>query len=339
MQGHNGCNEFQEASIRKPWAMLLLEKRCPGVWYGNVQHVAGLMVFFVALPGQSFFFGTLTPHLTKELGISKEIVSLYFFLAFGSAAIWLQFVGRLIDKHGTRRLVMAAIVPFVCAIWGISTSWNPWLSGFCYVMLRITGQETIAFAMTIAVNRWFVKKRARAASSLALAIGAQMQITAGITFLMTAIGWRFTVAGAGCITLGVTCAALPLLCDTPEQVGLGPDGAMSKQLPPSPSADTLEDSRAKECEVDFTRQQAMCTVQFWYMIAMGAAIGLSWGGINVHLWAYCQDKMLSSSTPGIIYVFIGLGVPSGAVFMGTCSQCLECSVVLSSALVYSRWSL
>ena len=58
-------------------------------------------MFFVALPGQSFFLGTLTPHLTKELGVSPEIVSFYFFLAFGGAAVWLQFVGRLIDKHGT----------------------------------------------------------------------------------------------------------------------------------------------------------------------------------------------------------------------------------------------
>ena len=85
-------------------------------------------------------------------------------------------------------------------------------------MLRITGQETIAFSMTIAVNRWFIKKRARAASSLSLAIGAQMQCCAGISFLMTAIGWRETVLLSGVITLGVTAACLPLLCDTPEEV-------------------------------------------------------------------------------------------------------------------------
>ena len=85
-------------------------------------------------------------------------------------------------------------------------------------MLRITGQETIAFSMTIAVNRWFIKKHARAASSISLAIGAQMQCCAGISFLMTAIGWRETVLLSGVITLGVTAACLPLLCETPEEV-------------------------------------------------------------------------------------------------------------------------
>ena len=61
--------------------------------------LAGLLTFFVALPGQSFFLGTLTPYLIKELQITPEIVSVYFFLAFGSAALWLQVVGRLIDKY------------------------------------------------------------------------------------------------------------------------------------------------------------------------------------------------------------------------------------------------
>ena len=62
---------------------------------------SGLMIFFVALPAQSFFLGTLTPYLTMELGVSPETVSFYFFLAFAGAAAWLQFVGRFIDQHGT----------------------------------------------------------------------------------------------------------------------------------------------------------------------------------------------------------------------------------------------
>jgi OFA family oxalate/formate antiporter-like MFS transporter len=314
---HEGTSEEDGAAAaaeRKPWAMRVLEERYPACWYGNVQHTAGILVFFVALPGQSFFLGTLTPYLTAELGIATETVSFFFFCAFGGAAAWLQFVGRLVDKHGTRRMIMAAIVPFVAAIWGVSSSNNPMLTGFCYMMLRITGQETIAFSMTIAVNKWFVRRRARAAASLSLAIGAQMQVTAFIAFLMEAVGWREVVFLLGCITLCVTLAALPLLRDSPEEVGLGPDGQMKAEKKEVGPSDTV--CELIEVEVNFTLEQAMGTVQFWFLLCMGATFGLTWGGINVHLWAVCDAKLLPAGSARLIYVFVGIGVPLGALCMG-----------------------
>ena len=310
--------EDAEAAARKPWAMLVLERRHPTVWYGNVQHAVGIMVFFVALPGQSFFLGTLTPYLTAELGVSPETVSFYFFLAFGGTSVWLQFVGRLVDKHGTRRMIRAAILPFVAAIWGMASSGHPILTGFCYMMLRITGQETIAFSMTIAVNKWFVKKRARAAASLSLAIGAQMQVTAFIAFLMEAAGWREVLFLLGCVTLSVTAVALPLLRDSPEEVGLRPDGQMEPEQPAHPTGGELGETYGGNTEVEwtYTLEQAMGTVQFWYLLFMGSTFGLTWGGINVHLWAVCDEKLLPAGAARLIYVFVGIGVPLGALCMG-----------------------
>ena len=311
------CTTAQEVSLRKPWLMRYLERRYPRVWYGHVCHAAGLAIFFVMLPGQSFFLGTLTPYLMKDLSVSAEIVSLYFFLAFSGAAVWLQIVGPLIDKYGTGRMVTLAILPFVAAIFGQAASRDPRISGLCYVMQRITGQETIAFCMTIAVNKWFVAQRARAASSLSLALGAQMQITAGISVLQEAIGWRETLVLAGAITLCVTLAALPLLRDTPEEIGLRPDGAKAP-LPntelhvpvgsaPAESAETAgeEGIASGRAEGNFTLTQAIRTAVFWYMVVMGLAFGFSWGGINVHLWAVCQEKLLPSSAPAMVYVFVG----------------------------------
>ena len=74
------------------------------------------------------------------------------------------------------------------AIFGQAASRDPRISGLCYDMQRITGQETITFCMTIAENKWFVAQRARIASSLSLALGAQMQITAGTSVLQETIG-------------------------------------------------------------------------------------------------------------------------------------------------------
>ena len=197
-------------------------------------------------------------------------------------------------------------------------SWDPTLSGFCYMMLRITGQETIAFSVTIAVNRWFIKQRARAASSLSLAIGTQMQITAGVSRAMELIGWRQTLVLAGFITLTVTLMALPLFCDTPEEVGLGPDGAKSPPLPlPSTTPDAEQRSNGAaegsrgytqgltEREDNSTHRQAIRTTQLRYLVLMGLTFGFSWGGINVHLWAICREKLLPSSAPSMIYVFVG----------------------------------
>ena len=82
------CTTAQEVSLRKPWLMRYLERRYPRVWYGHVCHAAGLAIFFVMLPGQSFFLGTLTPYLMEDLSVSAEIVSLYFFLAFSNLSFF-----------------------------------------------------------------------------------------------------------------------------------------------------------------------------------------------------------------------------------------------------------
>ena len=49
---------------------------------------------------------------------------------------------------------------------------------------------------------------------------------------------------------------------------------------------------------------------------MGMTFGFAWGGINVHLWGLCKEKLLPASAPAMIYVFVGVGVPLGAVGMG-----------------------
>ena len=48
-------------------------------------------------------------------------------------------------------------------------------------------------------------------------------------------------------------------------------------------------------EGNFTLTKVIRTAMFWYMVVMGLAFGFSWGGINVHLWAVCQEKLLPSS--------------------------------------------
>jgi len=39
---HVDSEEPEEGANRKPWAMVMLERRFPNLWYGHVQHVAGV---------------------------------------------------------------------------------------------------------------------------------------------------------------------------------------------------------------------------------------------------------------------------------------------------------
>jgi len=42
---HVDSEESEESANRKPWAMVMLERWFPNLWYGHVQHVAGANFF------------------------------------------------------------------------------------------------------------------------------------------------------------------------------------------------------------------------------------------------------------------------------------------------------
>jgi MFS family permease len=113
------------------------------VFYGWVVLAVAALGLFASGPGQSHIFSVFVLPIREDLGISRTAVASAYALATLVAALGLPYVGRLIDRFGARRVVLAVALLFGAAAiaFGQVTSLF-WLTvGFA--ALRFLGQGSL----------------------------------------------------------------------------------------------------------------------------------------------------------------------------------------------------
>ncbi|EKX50951.1 hypothetical protein GUITHDRAFT_103532 [Guillardia theta CCMP2712] len=302
-------NQQQRAA---PLGIRIFESLFPGRWYGHAVLASCIPIFLSANPGQSFFLGLYTEYLVQDFGVSRETVSALFFFSLAGSSVYLQLIGRVVDRIGTRATVKLGLLPFCMSLLVMSQSRNFYLTCLSYVGMRMLGPETVAFSAMVTVNRWFRKLRGRAAAGLQIALALQLQLAAVVNVLMQQYGWREVTMLCTLVVLLLDLPALLFLQNSPEEVGLLPDGLKHE----GDSLEEAEGGKEEEREINFTFWEAIRTYQCWFIIAVAFTLGSGWGGMNVHLQAFCAERGMLPSSTSLIYSAVGLFVPAGAVITG-----------------------
>jgi cyanate permease len=180
---------------------------------------------------------------------------------------------------------------------------------FCIARMNWAGPFDLGIYS--AVNKWFVERRAQAAS---VAVLAQM---AGLVALplvgQYAIehgGWRGGWVALGVLTLVV--GFLPVwlfVARRPEDLGLAPDG----RLPSETSG-----SEAKIEEPAFSRAEAVRTPAFWLLMAYTALVYPVQAGVSLHQASYLVERGIAPGTAAVIVstfsLMSGMGTIASGVF-------------------------
>jgi MFS family permease len=195
-------------------------------FYGwAVLGVAGLGIF-ASGPGQSHSFSVFVGPIGRDLGLSNAAIASAYGLATLAAALCLPFMGRLVDRHGPRRmmLVVIALLGLACMLFGAAAGLLSLALGFA--ALRFLGQGSLMLNCANLVAQWFSRRRGFALSLMALGFGASMAVHPPLgQWLVTEIGWRKAWIVLGLLTwLIMLPPVLLLLYDKPEDRGLHPDG-------------------------------------------------------------------------------------------------------------------
>ncbi|NJO36548.1 MAG: MFS transporter [Rhizobiales bacterium] len=77
-------------------------------FYGWVMVFVAMAGYFASGPGQSHMFSVFILPLSTDLGLDQTEISLAYAVATLAAAFGLPYVGRLIDRHGMRLVVLIA---------------------------------------------------------------------------------------------------------------------------------------------------------------------------------------------------------------------------------------
>jgi MFS family permease len=266
-----------------------------GVFFGWYVALAFSVMAFVST-GIRFAIGPFLKPMVADLGLDRGSFSLVIAVGLLVYGVFQPFVGTLIDRLGSRTLVVAGAVlmgaslvatGYVTKLWHLYL----WFGIVSSVGLAATG-PVVGSAV---LSAWFARRRTTALSLLGSASMAGMTLLVPATmWCVLTFGWRTTYVlfGVASVLLFVP-LGLFFVRDTPEALGLTPDG--------EPLAPTTKGAAAAE-RTDLA--DASRTLPFWQLSLGLFTCGFSMSLLSAHgvpmLTDHGYHPMVASWTLGVL---------------------------------------
>ncbi len=276
---------------------------------GWVIVAVGFLVAFSTGPGQSFGVSSFIDPIIEDTGISRTTISILFAISTGFSAAMAAAVSRMSDRYGPKRMLVIIACALGVACFGMALSSG--FVGFFFALaaLRALGQGSMFINSTLLVAQWFVAKRGRAVAVMSLGFSASNAVIPPLSrALIESIGWRETYAALGVMVwLIVIPATLLLVRNTPEEVGLHPDGA---DKPPEGEGDLSEVATGPD------RRKILSSPAFWKLALPLSVPAFVVTGMIFHQTSILEERGLSATVAASVFVPFALSSACGAAVGG-----------------------
>jgi MFS family permease len=229
--------------------------------------------------------------LTREFGWSRTALSGAVSLGGLLAAVVTPLIGPLLDRRGSRLVLCLAVLVNGVALLLLSLTPSLLVFYLLFCIARMNWAGPFDVGIYGALAKWFVARRAFAASTATLAQMAglvAMPLIAQLAIVQQ--GWRAGWVALGVVTLLVGFfPAWLFLARRPEDLGLGPDGVAASR--PSPCA---------AAEPGFSRSQAVRTPAFWLLMLYTVVVYPVQAGVSLHQAPHMIERGIDATTAALI---------------------------------------
>ena len=246
--------------------------------------------------------GTFFVALERNFGWNRTTLSGAFALSRAEGALLGPVEGFLVDRLGTRRMVIIGYLVMGAGFIYYSQIQEVWHFYVAYLAISLGSGVGGWIAIVTLINNWFSRRRALA-MSLAVS-GVQLG-----GFLVPLMAWgienhdfRMTSLGIGVVLILVAIPASRMMRNLPEDMGLRPDGGAVNMAAASGPAEAQHDEVP-----DMTPKQALRTTAFWVIAVARLASVVSIITLSVHLVPKLTDSGISLITANFIvtlYTFV-----------------------------------
>ena len=315
--------------------------RLSPVYYGWIVMLAATFGMIMTSPGQTYAVSIFIEHFITDLGISRGLVSTFYTVGTLLGSLALPFVGRRIDAHGPRVMVVviATLFGLACLYMSFVTSGGMLLLGF--VMIRMFGQGSLGLVSTYVVNQWWMRRR-----GLILGLSGVLVALLGlgsfpnlINWMIPQVGWRATYGwlGGGLLILMVPVGYF-FYRSRPETYGLTPDGFARAPVRSSHGGGDMVVSVPLP-EENWTAADALRTSAFWIVVMGLATIAMLSTGLTFHMVGIFSDNNLSASAAAAVYVPIALVSAVVNLTSGVLVDRMPVRLLLATALLLQALAL
>jgi predicted MFS family arabinose efflux permease len=254
----------------------------------------GVMVSFGSL--LVFSFGTFLKPLSSAFGWSRESVSASFGFAALTVAVCSPVLGRLLDRHPPRRIIVPSMAIFGLSFASLSFLTPSLLHLYAvFILMGMVGNGSTQMGYSRAVSTWFARRRG-VAMSLVMAGSA----TGAIVFpplaqaLIDAFGWRSAYLCLGGMTLLL---GLPLTIAFVRE---------------NPHASSPAESTANGLTVG----RAVRSPAFWILVSSLFLGAISVNGALTHLSPLLTDRGVPAPQAALVASALGFAGFAGRLLTG-----------------------
>jgi MFS family permease len=278
------------------------------IFYGWWIVVALFVVGMVAPLGRANMSAFL-PFIMSDLGWARETIGLAQSLGMWIYAPFVLLSGALIDRIGSRKTFLVGGIVTVLGWILLSTAQSPWQLYLYYGVILAFAVAMTHYVPLLATTRKWFRRRAGAAVGItasAWAVGHSIFLPV-MTRLADSHGWRYTSWVLGiCFGAIIIICALFIIRDTPESMGLRPDG---EGAPPPDDCTTA-------AEVSWDIKSALKTSQFLLLFTAYSIYNIGLNGLVCHVVAWGTDLRSPAATAGIFATAFAVSMVIGTIAGG-----------------------
>jgi MFS family permease len=282
----------------------------PRIFYGWVAvFTAGIGLLLGYAPVFVYSFSVFIKSLAQDFHSSRTSISFAFTLANIMQSVGAPLIGRLVDRFGAHKVIVPSTVIFGLVLISFKYfSTSLWQLYAFFIVIGFIGTGTAPVPYGIVVSRWFDKRRGLALGLMMMGLSCGAILLPPIAQrLIHLFGWRTAYAIVGFAVLAVSVPVVGIfLKDSPEKMGLQPDGA--------PDLNTGSEARNNEQGVSWS--VARREPAFWFLASAFFLVGASVHACVIHLVPMLTDHGISVERAAFASSLLGVALLIGRVFAG-----------------------
>lgn len=264
------------------------EPKRSAFYYGWWMMGLAMLAAIATSPGQTFGVSIFNEPMRVEMGLTHGQLALAYMLGTLMGAVPITWFGRMMDRHGIRRMTLVILLLFAVACTVVSLTWNWYSLVLAFTLLRMLGPGALSLMSANILPFWFHRRLGTVEGLRQTAMALAMAVLPAINlWLVTEIGWRGAYVVLGVSVLSIWPLYWFALRNRPADVSQKLDGGHSQ--PKSQHELPISDTAPR-----FTLSQALRTGVFWGALLNGALYSLIHTGVFFCLLPILSEQNLDA---------------------------------------------
>lgn len=283
----------------------------PKVFYGYWMVAVTFLCLLIMSGAGNFVYSLFVKPLEADLGWNRGDIMVgftIFFVMMGAAS---PIVGRIVDRHGARKVIPAGALVMGLGFVLLSLMNERYLFYFAYFLVGTGAAAMGPVPASAVVSNWFRRKRGTAIGLMSAGIGAGGVVLSPIVgYLIPHLGWRNSyLALAVIVWVSIIPLCLLVIRTKPAEKGLYPDNVETAETATTAGSSASDSS-------GLTLKMALTTPAFWLIAAVFLSSNFSnMGAIQAQI-PYLGDIGFPTETAAAALGAVGLGSAIGKFFFG-----------------------